>query len=587
MTTSDEFCRDHYEHPLLWCDEKKRLVERKNAEESMRMWRRRKAEEVARKEKDKAEYYELFVKHYPWGRPGGGAPNLEIRRKDITAIGLHSTPTISTMHRLNSWQPCRYNDYFSQRKKCHDPATCYHHHLHHHIPPLPPPAPPPPPHVTTHTHTVRTTTDACHPGAGGVLTVCERSVGDVGVGAKVIGATNSNVTGGGSNAVGGIGVGLGATKNGETLHITLKDHPSMSFRNKGHLDIEVRYKPGAATGSKGKPLLEKIVVSDSDKCPLVQGVQTQSVLKCSPRKKKLVAKLEKPLSKDPWGKAGPGGKPWRSPKAAGSTFMKSLGWTNKEMLKDLDQDNPVTPAEKPTFRKVRTNKKVQRCCELCICTCPGIVTNKGCRGGVATMPALKKPHQSSSNKEQSRATAINPQITTTTAAIKQKHCPRFVRHCGGTLDTSNTNNTEQTSANTGGEGVELVPLLARRRANARPVSLSSTDVTKRTASKDRYACNMITRSKYLQHLQQLHCNNSNSYSNNININNMNNNNNSNNNDKISNSISKCKIKRNIANKICNLSNAISHMNNSNNINRNENSSSGTSCCLKKFTLHIR
>ncbi|XP_011203593.3 uncharacterized protein LOC105226428 isoform X1 [Bactrocera dorsalis] len=584
MTTSDEFCRDHYEHPLLWCDDKKRLVERKNAEESMRMWRRRKAEEVARKEKDKAEYYELFVKHYPWGRPGGGAPNLDIRRKDITAVGLHSTPTISTMHRLNCWQPCRYNDYFSQRKKCHDPATCYHHHLHHHIPPLPP-APPPAPHITTHTHTVQTTSETCHPGAGGVLTVCERSVGDVGVGAKVVGgATKSNVTG--SSGVGGIGVGLGATKNGETLHITLKDHPSMSFRNKGHLDIEVRYKPGAAAaGGKGKPLLEKIVVSDSDKCPLAQGVQTQSLLKGSPRKKKLVAKLEKPLSKDPWGKAGPGGKPWRSPKAAGSTFMKSLGWTNKEMLKDLDQDNPVTPAEKPTFRKVRTNKKVQRCCELCICTCPGMVTNKGCGGGAVAMPALKKPHQSSSNKGQSHATAINPQTTTTTAAIKQKHCPRFVRHCEApTLGTSNTNNTDPTSANTGGEGVELVPLLARRRANARPVSLSSTDVTKRTASKDRYACNMISRSKYLQHLQQLHCNNRN----NININNMNNSNNNNN--KTSSSISKCKIKRNIANKICNLSNALSHNNNSNNINiinSNENSSSDTSCCLKKFTLHIR
>lgn len=100
----------------------------------------------------------------------------------------------------------------------------------------------------------------------------------------------------GSSSVGGIGVGLGATKNGETLHITLKDHPSMSFRNKGHLDIEVRYKPGAAGGGKGKPLLEKIVVSDSDKCPLVEGVQSQSLLKGSPRKKKLVAKLEKPVS---------------------------------------------------------------------------------------------------------------------------------------------------------------------------------------------------------------------------------------------------------------------------------------------------
>lgn len=62
MTTSDEFCRDHYEHPLLWCDDKKRLVERKNAEESMRMWRRRKAEEVARKEKDKAEVSNSLLK---------------------------------------------------------------------------------------------------------------------------------------------------------------------------------------------------------------------------------------------------------------------------------------------------------------------------------------------------------------------------------------------------------------------------------------------------------------------------------------------------------------------------------------------
>lgn len=58
MTTSDEaatFCHDHIQHPLMWCDEKRRLVERRNAEESLRMWRRRKAEEMARKEKDKQE----------------------------------------------------------------------------------------------------------------------------------------------------------------------------------------------------------------------------------------------------------------------------------------------------------------------------------------------------------------------------------------------------------------------------------------------------------------------------------------------------------------------------------------------------
>lgn len=64
MTTSDEmgaFCHDHIQHPLMWCDEKKRLVERKNAEESLRMWRRRKAEECARKEKDKQEVSKLSI----------------------------------------------------------------------------------------------------------------------------------------------------------------------------------------------------------------------------------------------------------------------------------------------------------------------------------------------------------------------------------------------------------------------------------------------------------------------------------------------------------------------------------------------
>jgi len=44
------------------------------------------------------------------------------------------------------------------------------------------------------------------------------------------------------------------------------------------------------------------------------------------------------------------------------------------MLKELDQDNPVTPAEKNTFRKSRPAKppKPQRCCEMCTCNCPAM-----------------------------------------------------------------------------------------------------------------------------------------------------------------------------------------------------------------------
>ncbi|XP_033232699.1 uncharacterized protein [Drosophila pseudoobscura] len=467
MTTSDEmgmggnFCHDHIQHPLMWCDEKKRLVERKNAEESLRMWRRRKAEECARKEKDKQEYYDLFLQHCPWGRPGGGAPNIEVRRKDITAVGLHSTPTVAsspssadsqsttliercipqtTAHRMNSLQPCRYNDYFSVQKKCqNNPLAAYHHHHHHH------PPPPPPGGRLGHAHSIHHLQESGP--RSSTVTICEREI------PHKHGA--------------GVGVGLAKNANGESLHIQLKEHPSMSFRNKGHVDIELRYKPSPPC--KGKPLLEKIVVSESDqRCPLQEKLASQ--------KKRLQAKLEKPPCKEPWGKPGPGGKPWRSPKEVGNTFMKSLGWTNKEMLKELDQDNPVTPAEKNTFRKSRPNKppKPQRCCEHCTCTCP------------AMNSPLKPPPPPCTR-------ALPPAPPKMVHHLKPEDC-KPIRLCPRMARGDTSTATPNVSATNGGNdcngeggGVELVPLLARRRGMHRPISLSSTDVTKRTPSHDRYA----------------------------------------------------------------------------------------------------
>ncbi|XP_026831797.1 uncharacterized protein LOC6554858 isoform X1 [Drosophila erecta] len=462
MTTSDEmgmggnFCHDHIQHPLMWCDEKKRLVERKNAEESLRMWRRRKAEECARKEKDKQEYYDLFHQHCPWGRPGGGAPNVEVRRKDITAVGLHSTPTVTNAHRMNLLQPCRYNDFFSMQKKCHNnPLAAYHHH-HHHAPPAPPPG-----GRLGHAHSVHHLQESGP--RSSTVTICEREI------PHKPGA--------------GVGVNVAKNANGESLHIELKEHPSMSFRNKGHVDIELRYKPSPPC--KGKPLLEKIVVSESEqRCPLQEKLATQ--------KKRLQAKLEKPPCKEPWGKAGPGGKPWRSPKEVGNTFMKSLGWTNKEMLKELDQDNPVTPAEKNTFRKSRPGKppKPQRCCEMCTCNCPAmqksppkpsplslpIPPGKKCPGPPGPPPGKMLHH-------------LKPQDC---GGKPVRLCPRMASRapCPGSTSTA-TPDASAAGGNGGpyaeGGGVELVPLLARRRGMHRPISLSSTDVTKRTPSHDRYA----------------------------------------------------------------------------------------------------
>lgn len=52
----------------------------------------------------------------------------------------------------------------------------------------------------------------------------------------------------------------------EHLEITFKDHPTMSFHNKSHLDIEVRYKP--VTSKQIKPELEKIFLHEKadNKC---------------------------------------------------------------------------------------------------------------------------------------------------------------------------------------------------------------------------------------------------------------------------------------------------------------------------------
>ncbi|XP_075163147.1 LOW QUALITY PROTEIN: uncharacterized protein LOC142235771 [Haematobia irritans] len=463
MTTSDEaFCHDHIQHPLMWCDEKRRLVERKNAEESMRMWRRRKTEEIARKEKDKQEYFELMVKHCPWGRPGGGAPNVDVRRKDITAAGLHSTQPISTTHRLASLPPCRFSEYFTKHKKCFDPAMAYTpHHYHHHSVPR----------VTTHTHTVQHVPDRPPPigGTTSMINLCDRDI-----------PTAATSVGGG----GGGGPGAGG-KNAESLHITLKDHPSMSFRNKGHVDIEVRYKPTPV--GKGKPMLEKIVVTESDKCPIIEEKHCHAAVGPHGLKhKKVLEKIEKPPCKDPWGKPGPGGKPWRSPKSVGTTFMKSLGWTNKEMLKELDQDNPATPAEKPTFRKARPSRKPTRCCNNCTCKCGG-------PGGVAapmTTSPIKPMHK-----------PPPPPSVPVSNPCKAEPKPKFVHVCCDTNKVPADIPTTDNSANpttrhcndaiATGSGVELVPLLARRRAYNRPISLSTTDITKHTpSSHDRYACKL-------------------------------------------------------------------------------------------------
>lgn len=83
--------------------------------------------------------------------------------------------------------------------------------------------------------------------------------------------------------------------------------------------------------------------------------------------------------------------------------------------------------------------------------------------------------------------AINNSIDT-----KQKMCSRLQRHKSkANAELNTTDQSANTKSISGGDKCSLgdtIPLLARRRliAHSHPISLSSTDITKRSTSKDRY-----------------------------------------------------------------------------------------------------
>lgn len=169
------------------------------------------------------------------------------------------------------------------------------------------------------------------------------------------------------------------------------------------------------------------------------------------------------MNRQPWGKAGPGGAPWRNPKQKGKDFMRSLGWTNKKVLKEIDRQiysNAPSPVEKlkplnlDRARGSKTSENLTPCCSRCICDCPA-------RYGKSRTDDLLAVRDKSSYPKPIQT------------AAPRKSSPLYIpkkRTRIGLCDSS------PTYALTG--GIELVPLLAKRRSAHKPVSLSTTDVTK-------------------------------------------------------------------------------------------------------------
>lgn len=140
--------------------------------------------------------------------------------------------------------------------------------------------------------------------------------------------------------------------------------------------------------------------------------------------------------------------------------MKSMGWTDKTLLQTLDPDKRTYDCDsKPNINETTNGSDVNRlklpaqCCINCFCDCKTKYTTT---------------QIDSTGKENMENTTTRKDNNLENTSRLCEHTNRCAKKCKYVKP--------RTCMITG--GVELVPLLARRRAMQRPISLSTTDVTK-------------------------------------------------------------------------------------------------------------
>lgn len=176
--------------------------------------------------------------------------------------------------------------------------------------------------------------------------------------------------------------------------------------------------------------------------------------------------------------------------------MKSMGWTTKDTLRSMTRDindRAFGPEYSPPKYNSKTSKNPMNCCDRCSCECIKKIETQILRSESPPKTAVKENYQHQNGggidymfqqpqnntpkktphyalpQQCNRQQQLEPLQATQLSSIskpKPKFSPKLSR----------------TSLLSG--GVELVPLFARR-ADERPISLSSTDITKYRINKSR------------------------------------------------------------------------------------------------------
>lgn len=157
-----------------------------------------------------------------------------------------------------------------------------------------------------------------------------------------------------------------------------------------------------------------------------------------------------------------------------------MGWTTKDTLKSMNNEMNSLPPQQNTPPKYGT-KLPTTCCDRCSCECikkiettilrsPKSRENRFDSDEPLQKSPKKAPHYALPQQCNRQLEPLQAVPTTTSSKYKSKVSPEKYKK------------TSRTSMVSG--GVELVPLLAKRR-DERPISLSTTDITKYKINKSR------------------------------------------------------------------------------------------------------
>ncbi|KAJ8733278.1 hypothetical protein PYW08_001576 [Mythimna loreyi] len=124
--------------------------------------------------------------------------------------------------------------------------------------------------------------------------------------------------------------------------VKLREDPQLCYAEplRKSVDNDIRYKQSPLEQQNYKQILDEMVTKKK------KAIKEE-------KKKNLEYERKMHAMEGPWGKPGPGGTIWRNPRNVGLNFSKSMGWTDNEIFTKMDGDNRPNEKSSLTLPKVK------------------------------------------------------------------------------------------------------------------------------------------------------------------------------------------------------------------------------------------